>query len=140
MIEIRPTQLDLAGAVQLLRIDREWREKGVLHEETVWIATSLPAYRADPEKLLNLVRLYWLIEGGCHQRLDVSADEDRSRVRRKTAATALGLLTRIALALFLPWSKRQRSVRDRTFPTWQQHHLDHRGILNNLVTQPGCRA
>lgn len=122
--------------MQLLRVDRQWTEKGKLHQETVWIATSLTAMRADAEKLLNYIRLYWLIEGGTHQRLDVSIDEDRSRVRHKQAAAILRLLSRIALALFEPWAKRQKSARDRTFPTWQQYHQDHRAILVNLVTQP----
>lgn len=122
--------------MQLLRVDRQWVEKGKVHQEIVWIATSLTAIQANPEKLLNYIRLYWLIEGGCHQRLDVSIDEDRSRVRHKQAAAILGLLSRIGLALYEPWAKRQKSARDRTFPTWQQHHQDHRGILVNLVTQP----
>jgi predicted transposase YbfD/YdcC len=136
VVALQPTQLGLAGAVQLARLDRQWWEKGQLHQERVWLATSLPAHRANPEQLLNLVRLYWLIEGGCHQRLDVSLDEDRSRVRRKNAATILGLLSRVGLALYQPWAERQPLVRDRTFPTWQQHHQDHRAILVNLVTRP----
>ena len=48
-------------------------------------------------------RAYWGIETGLHQRLDVSADEDRSRVRHRNAAWVLGMFRRISVSLFMHW-------------------------------------
>jgi hypothetical protein len=38
------------------------------------------------------IRRYWDIEGGLHQRLDVSGGEDASRVRNRNAILVLGIL------------------------------------------------
>lgn len=41
-----------------------------------------------------------IIESLCHQRLDVSLHEDKSRVRSLSRVAVLGLLARLSLALF----------------------------------------
>ena len=43
---------------------------------------------------------YWGIEAGLHQRLDVSADEDRSRVRHRNAVWVSAMFRRISVSLF----------------------------------------
>ncbi len=68
--------------------------------------------RAD--ELLVRVRRYWEIEGGLHQRLDVSAAEDASRVRNRNALLVLGILRRAAMAPYLAWRRRRKNKRQAT--------------------------
>ena len=66
----------------------------VLVVKGIWIITSVTAAQADAARLLELARQYWGIENGTHDPLEVSADEDRCRVRHPVAATVLGILRR----------------------------------------------
>lgn len=50
-------------------------------------------------------RAYWGIEAGLHQRLDVSAAEDRSRVRHRNAAWVLGMFRRVSISVFMHWRR-----------------------------------
>ena len=86
-------------AAQVARVDRIRELSGGRQEvESVWIITSLTSAQANPARLLELVRRYWTIENGTHYRFDVSAGEDRCRVRHPVAATVLGLLRRAVQA------------------------------------------
>jgi hypothetical protein len=106
-------------AVQLARVDRIRELKGGQQEvETVWVITSLSAEQADAARLLELTRQYWSIENGTHYRLDVSAAEDRCRVRHPVAATVLGVLRRAVQGEYRAWSRRQRRARDSTCPVF----------------------
>ena len=68
--------------LQLARIDRiRELKRGQQEVETVWVITSLSSEQANAARLLELARQYWSIENGLHYRLDVSAAEDRCRVR-----------------------------------------------------------
>lgn len=53
--------------------------------------------------LLAWQRDYWGVEAGLHQRLDISADEDRSRVRQRNAVWVLGMFRRIVVSPFMHW-------------------------------------
>ena len=74
--------------LQLARLDRiRQLSAGRQEVETVWLITSLDPEQADAVRLLELARQYWSIENGTHLRLDVSAGEDRCRVRHPVSAT-----------------------------------------------------
>src|SRR2546423_3839646 len=90
--DVIPAQMGFPHVAQIARVDRirELR-KGKQEVETVWVITSLSADKADAARLLELVRQYWSIENGLHLRLDVSAGEDRCRVRHPVSATVLGI-------------------------------------------------
>ena len=106
---------------QLARVDRIRELKGGRQEvETVWLMTSLSPERADAARLLALARQYWSIENGTHYRLDVSAGEDRGRVRHPTAATVLGILRRAVQGEYRAWARGVRRARDRTCPAFQE--------------------
>lgn len=49
--------------------------------------------------LLQLKRRYWVIESRLHHCLDVSMQEDLSRVRTPNSALALGMVRRVVLSL-----------------------------------------
>jgi hypothetical protein len=61
----------------------------------------------NAEQWLKSQRQYWGIEGGLHQRLDVSGNEDRCRVRTRHAAWILGMFRRLGVSLFMEWYTRK---------------------------------
>jgi hypothetical protein len=48
---------------------------------------------------MKLKRGYWVIESRLHHALDVSLDEDRSRVRNANAALVLGMFRRLVVSV-----------------------------------------
>jgi hypothetical protein len=116
--EVTPAQLGLAGAAQLIVVIRTCTQKGKTTTARTYFVTSRPAAQLSPLQILFLRRSQWGIEGTCHQRLDVSLYEDKSRVRNPSAVAVLGLLSRISLALFQRDSQRPQPVRDKTYPVW----------------------
>lgn len=122
---------------QVARIDRIRELKNGRQEvETIWVITSLRAAQADAARLLELVRQYWCIENGTHYPLDVSAGEDRCRVRHPVAATVLGLLRRAVQGEARAWMRRQPRARDRTCPTFFAKMNRRIGHVIRLITCP----
>ena len=99
--------------------------------ETVWLITSLGPEQADAARLLERARQYWCIENGTHYRLDVSAGEDRCRVRHPVAATVPGILRRAVQGEYRAWARHQHKARDSTCPAF----LEKMGRRVNLVVR-----
>lgn len=100
-------------AARLTRcVDREKRPAEQI--ETEYLVTSRPAATLPAAALRAADRAYWGIETGLHLRLDVSAGEDRSRVRHRTSALNLALLRRAALSVAVHWIQRVRPRRQAT--------------------------
>lgn len=78
---------------------------GVVSEESRYYLSSLPP---EAEALQKLVRQHWSIENQCHWVLDVTFNEDQSRVRKGHAAANLSMLRKVALALL----KQDQTVKD----------------------------
>ena len=95
--DVTPAQLGLTGAAQLVLILRSANAQGKTMMTRSYFVTSRPAARLEPLGILNLRRRQWGIESICHQRLDVSLPEDKSRVRSVSGVAELGLLSRISL-------------------------------------------
>jgi predicted transposase YbfD/YdcC len=91
------------GARQAAQLERQI---GQHRPETVWLLTSREPERMNAEQWLKFQRQYWGIESGLHQRLDVSGNEDRCRVRTRNAAWILGMFRRLAISLFMEWYMR----------------------------------
>jgi hypothetical protein len=114
-----PEQMGFPHVAQLARLDRIRQLKGGKEEvETVWIISSLGPEKAGAARLLELARQYWSIEKGTHHRLDVSAGEDRCRVRHPVATTVIGILRRAVQGEYRAWASRQRRARDSTCPAF----------------------
>jgi hypothetical protein len=114
-----PEQMGFPHVAQLARLDRiRQLKRGKEEVETVWIISSLGPEKADAARLLELARQYWSIENGTHHRLDVSAGEDRCRVRHPVATTVLGILRRAVQGEYRAWASRQRRARDSTCPAF----------------------
>lgn len=61
--------------------------------------TSLNPEKATPEKLLQINRGQWSIENSLHYVRDVTFDEDRCRIRTKSAPRLMATLRNLALSL-----------------------------------------
>jgi len=76
--------------------------------ETVALLTSASPQRLDAPRWLQLNRAgFGGIENGLHQRLDVSLDDDRCRVRHPNGMAVMGLFRRLANSLFMEWRSHQ---------------------------------
>jgi hypothetical protein len=107
--------------------------------ETEWLITSRPDDAFSAEQMLAADRRYWGIETGLHLRLDVSAGEDRSRVRHPTSALNLALIRRAVVSVAVHWIRRCHNKRHATlrgfFDFMAAHHARK---AFSLVT--ACRA
>ena len=112
-------KLCCAAARSVVEITREVRilrgkDKGKQSSETVLYVSSLAMDPAKAPLLLQNIRIYWDIESGLHQRLDVTAREDASRVRNRNALLVLGIARRGVMGVFRSWRSQQRNQRQST--------------------------
>jgi len=75
------------------------RRKGKKTSETVYLISSLTLEQLNALGWIKLKRGYWVIESRLHHALDVSLDEDRSRVRNANAALVLGMFRRLVVSV-----------------------------------------
>jgi len=97
--EVTPEQVAFPGARLIARLKRRVRRKGNKSTETVYLISSLTLEQLDARGWLKLKRGYWVIESRLHHTLDISLDEDRSRVRHSKAALVLGLFRRLVVSV-----------------------------------------
>jgi len=77
-------------------------------DEQVCLLTSAPPDKLDAQKWLELNRAgFGGIENGLHQRLDVSHNDDRCRIRSSPALFVAGLFRRLSNSLFMEWRSQQ---------------------------------
>jgi predicted transposase YbfD/YdcC len=103
-VSTTPETLCCVGARSVVEVTREvtilgGKDKGKHTFERVFYLSSLEMQPGQARALLNRIREYWGIEGGLHQRLDVTAGEDSSRVRNRNALLVLGIVRRSTIAL-----------------------------------------
>ncbi len=76
------------------------------------------------EKVLKSVRSHWGVENGLHWILDMTFDEDRSRIRKESGAENLAVLRHIALNLLRQEKTCKRSIRGkRLLAGWDENYL-----------------
>ena len=111
---IIPTDLGLAGALQIARLDRRIGAGQPLTH--TWLTTSCAAVQLSEARWLDREQGRWGIETRNHHTLDVTHREDESRVRQPNAATVLGIFRRLSNALKQVWAvgrpKRAATGRD----------------------------
>lgn len=136
-MEVDGATVGLAGAAQLIRIDRKTqtlRQGRVIKTtvETAYLVTSLWVDEADPQKLLDLVRGYWAIETKQHYRRDHTQREDHCQVRHTVAARNLSLMR--SLAIFLFEVQRWGRGGKRSLPDWQRkNHRNPSPLIARLT-------
>ena|ERR1039458_453157 len=112
-VEVTPAQVGFPGARTIAKLVRRVRRKKKVTTETVYLITSLSLDQLDARGILKNKRLYWVIESRLHHPLDISLDEDRSRVRHPNAAMVLASFRRLTVSLALHWVDRCRAAKRR---------------------------
>ena len=97
--EVTPEQVGFPGVRLVARLQRRMRRHGKKSTETVYLISSLTLEELDAAGWIKLKRSYWVIESRLHHALDVSLDEDRSRVRNANAALVLGMFRRLVVSV-----------------------------------------
>jgi predicted transposase YbfD/YdcC len=91
---------DWPGLAQVFQLTvRRTGASGKTTESVRYGVTSLTAAAASPTRLIALTRGHWGIEGGLHQRRDVTLGEDRSQVRQGQAPQVLACLNNVVVGL-----------------------------------------
>jgi hypothetical protein len=98
-VEVTPEQVGFPGARLIARLRRRVRRRGKKSTEEVYLITSLTLEQLQALGWIQLKRGYWVIESRLHHALDVSLDEDRSRVRNTNAALVLGMFRRVVVSV-----------------------------------------
>lgn len=83
--------------------------------------TSRSAQDLPAETLLRVNRQYWGVEGGVHQCLDASTNEDQCRVRDRNAVWVLGMFRRLAISLYAEWRSRDPKRRHVSMTDFHAH-------------------
>ena len=103
-------------------------------DEEVCLLTSAPAEKLDAQEWMRLNRTYWGIENGLHQRLDVSHDDDRCRIRNTPGLLVMGMFGRLSNSLCLEWCSCQSHPEHKTTTDFQSAMAeDHRRTALRLV-------
>lgn len=107
--------LDWPFLQQVFKLERQVTisKTGKIRHELVYGVTSLPAERASPTQLLQMLRSYWRIENCLHYPRDVSLHEDQTRFKKRSAAHIMAIINNLILALiansdfpFVPTARR----------------------------------
>ena len=121
-----PEQVGFPGARLIARLRRRVRRHGRKSTETVYLISSLSLEQLDALGWIKLKRGYWVIESRLHHALDVSLDEDRSRVRNPKAALVLGLFRRLVVSVAQAAIARVQTPRTRWSVRRYQQQFAHR--------------
>jgi predicted transposase YbfD/YdcC len=100
------------------------RERFVGDKLTVELSYYLSSLGSDAELLNGAVRSHWGVENSLHWVLDVTFDEDRSRIKKENAPENFGLLRRLALCLLKQETTSKRSIKGkRLMASWDDSYL-----------------
>ena len=87
------------GARLVARLETRVKRQGKWTREVVYLISSLTLDQIQARGLLQLKRQYWVIESRLHCCLDISLQEDFSRVRTPHSALVLGIIRRVIRSL-----------------------------------------
>lgn len=94
--------------------------------------TSLEPKKLNAQAWLGSNRLGWDIENGLHQRLDVSQNDDRCRIRHVQGLWIMGMFRRLANSLFMHWRAQHHKPQYHTTTDFQSF-LDEENLRRGLI-------
>jgi predicted transposase YbfD/YdcC len=110
-------------AQSIVRVCRQTTAQGKKTKEVRNFISSLPP---QVERLAALIRGHWGIENRLHWSLDVTFNEDQSRIRQGHAAENAALLRRLALSILKQDTRYKDSLRcKRLRAAWENSALEH---------------
>ena len=107
-IEWLNNRFDWCGLKSIVKIESQVESKGKRSEEIRYYITSLAA---DPQKILDSVRSHWAIENSLHWVLDMSFNEDQSRIRKENAPQNMAVIRHLALNMLRNAKKKRQSIK-----------------------------
>lgn len=116
VFDVWPQRVGFPFAAQGGRLVRDIQAPGkpAKEPEIEYLLTSRCREQMSPEQMLEGDRNYWGIENDLHQRLDVIAGEDRSRVRHRNAALNLAVIRRAVVSVAIRWIRHCKDKRRAT--------------------------
>jgi hypothetical protein len=75
------------------------KRNGQWSREVIYLLSSLTLEELQALGMLALKRGYWVVESRLHHCLDITMQEDQSRVRTPKAARVLGTIRRVILSM-----------------------------------------
>lgn len=135
VLETTPSQVSFPGAYSAARLRTRVRRRGKWTDKIVYLVSSLTLEQLQAEGMLRLKRGYWVIESRLHHCLDVTLQEDLSRVRSPRAARVLGMMRRVVLSLSSACVDRARKRNPKTkcnTKSFLQHFNSARGGAQRL--------
>lgn len=101
-------------------VESERTEDGKTSKEVRFFCTSL----SDVQTFARAVREHWGVENGLHWNLDVSFDEDNSRVRKDNAPENLAVMRHIALNLLKQETRVKHGIKAKRLKAgWDEVYL-----------------
>lgn len=119
----------------MARLETRVKRNGQWTREVVYLISSLCLEQLQALGLLQLKRHYWVIESRLHHCLDVSMQEDLSRVRTPHSALVLGMIRRVVLSLSnaaVDQARRQHPKSKFNTKSFRQRYLTARGGRERL--------
>jgi hypothetical protein len=81
------------------RLETRVKRNGQWSSEVIYLLSSLTLEELQALGMLALKRGYWVVESRLHHCLDITMQEDQSRVRTPKAARVLGTIRRVILSM-----------------------------------------
>jgi hypothetical protein len=134
-LEVTPSQVGFPGARLAARLETRVRRKGKWSREVIYLLSSFTLQELQAQGMLALKRGYWVVESRLHHCLDISLQEDQSRVRTPRAARVLGTIRRVVLSLANAAVDKARTKNPKTksnTKTFQQRFRSARGGRERL--------
>jgi len=113
---VRPAQVGFPFARQAAKLQQAIDDpsKPAASFKQFHLLTTHDPLGYDAGAFLDDKRGYWGIENGSHQRLDVTALEDKSRIRTLPSAWNLAMFRRLSVSLACHWIRHQPDARQAT--------------------------
>jgi len=112
---------DWEGLASIGMVQRERAQKGETQSETHYFLSSLPG---KVRQFAKAVREHWGIENSLHWQLDISFDEDSSRIRKDRAPENLATVRHIALNMLQQEKTLKRGVKGKRLQAaWDNDYL-----------------
>jgi predicted transposase YbfD/YdcC len=106
----------------ILQVNATREEKGKATHESRHFISSLDV---TPEEMLRAIRFHWSIENSLHWILDMSFNEDYSRIRKGNAPQVMAIMRHMALNLLLKGCEKGQSIKGlRKLCAWDENILD----------------
>ena len=134
-LEVTPSQVGFPGARLAARLETRVRRNGKWCREVTYLLSSLTLAEIQAQGMLSLKRGYWVVESRLHHCLDITMQEDQSRVRTPKAARVLGTIRRVVLSLANAAVDKARKNNPKTksnTKTFQQRFRSARGGRERL--------